>query len=143
MKGGDHVAPFSFGVTRGDDRRGYSTEVPMSVEITPPQADINNKNITQLIYGLYAASIIFGVTWLVAIILNYAKRDDVAGTIYESHFRWQMRTFWFTVLWFVIGWATVWIFIGFLVWAAATIWYIYRIVKGWLNLTEAKPMYPA
>jgi uncharacterized membrane protein len=113
----------------------------MSVEITPQQADINNKNITQLIYALYAASLIFGITWLVAIILNYVKRDDVVNTLYESHFRWQMRTFWFNLLWFVIGGITSFIVIGFVIMGFSLVWYIYRIVKGWLRLTEGKPMY--
>jgi len=54
-----------------------------------------NKSITQVIYGLYAASLVVGVTSIAAIILNYVKRDEVAGTLYESHLRWQMRTFWF------------------------------------------------
>jgi uncharacterized membrane protein len=116
----------------------------MSVEMSSEQTEINNKNITQLIYGLYAASLIVGVTWLVAIILNYVKRDDVVGTMYESHFRWQIRTFWFGLLWGVVGFILVFAFgIGVIVWAVSGIWYIYRIVKGWLRLTEGKPMYVA
>jgi len=113
----------------------------MSTEITPEQSEINNKNITQLIYGLYAASLIVGVTGLVGIILNYVKRDDVVGTMYESHFTWQIRTFWYSLLWFVLGLLTVWLVVGFFVWVASGIWFIYRIVKGWLRLSEGKPMY--
>jgi|SRR5688572_5489082 uncharacterized membrane protein len=100
-----------------------------------------NKDITQIIYGLYAASLIVGITSIVAIILNYVKRDEVAGSIYESHFRWQMRTFWFGLLWSVIGVITSFIIIGIFVLIAAGIWFIYRIVIGWLRLTEGKPMY--
>jgi uncharacterized membrane protein len=100
-----------------------------------------NKDITQIIYGLYAASLVVGVTYIVAIILNYVKRDDVAGTMYESHFRWQIRTFWFGLLWFVIGCLTFWFIVGFIVWIASGIWFIYRIVIGWLRLSEGKPMY--
>ena len=58
----------------------------MATENTPQQAE-SNKNITQVIYGLYAASLVVGVTYIVAIILNYVKRDDVMGTYLESHFR--------------------------------------------------------
>jgi uncharacterized membrane protein len=112
----------------------------MSTESTPEQTEAN-KNITHVIYGLYAASLVVGVTYLVAIILNYVKRDDVVGTIYESHFRWQIRTFWFTLLWSVIGGITFWFVVGFIVWGVAGIWFIYRIVKGWLRLSESKPMY--
>jgi len=112
----------------------------MSTESTPQQAEAN-KNITHVIYALYAASLISGVTYIIAIILNYVKREDVAGTVYESHFRWQIRTFWFSLLWGVVGAITMWIIVGFVVWAVAGIWFIYRIAKGWLRLSESKPMY--
>jgi len=114
----------------------------MSTESTPEQAEAN-KNITHIIYALYAATLISGVTGIIAIILNYVKRDDVVGTLYESHFRWQIRTFWFGLLWSVIGAITAWFIIGLFVLGAVSIWYIYRIVKGWLRLSEAKPMYVA
>jgi uncharacterized membrane protein len=116
-------------------------EVPMSVEITPEQAETNNKNITQLIYALYAASLIFGVTSIVAIVLNYVKRDDVVNTLYESHFRWQIRTFWFGLLWTFLGCITAPIVIGFFGLGFAFIWYVYRIVKGWIRFSEGKAMY--
>lgn len=116
----------------------------MSVEITPEQAETNNKNITQLIYALYAASLLVGLTALVAIILNYVKRDDVANTMYESHFRWQIRTFWFGLLWSVLAFISVLTIIGpFIAFPIVYVWYIYRIVKGWIRLSEGKPMYVA
>lgn len=99
------------------------------------------KKIAMIIYGLYAASLIVGITWLVAIIMNYVKKDDVRGTWLESHYRWQIRTFWFSLLWAVIGMITLLIFIGWLVLFANLIWFIYRIVVGWLNLADNKPMY--
>jgi uncharacterized membrane protein len=101
-----------------------------------------NKSITQVVYGLYAASLVVGVTYIVAIILNYVKKDDVAGTLYESHFRWQIRTFWFSLLWGFLGFVLLFAFgLGILVWIASGIWFIYRIVIGWLRLSEGKPMY--
>jgi len=113
----------------------------MSTESTPAQAEAN-KQITHVIYALYAASLFTGsITGIAAIILNSVKRDDVVGTLYESHFRWQIRTFWFSILWAVIGAITMWIVVGFVVWFVAGIWFIYRIVKGWLRLSESKPMY--
>ena len=107
---------------------------------SPQQAEAN-KSITHVIYALYAASLLVGVTYIVAIILNYVKRDDVIGTVYESHFRWQIRTFWFSLLWSIVGGLTFWFIVGFFVWAVAGIWYIYRIAKGWLRLSEGKGMY--
>jgi uncharacterized membrane protein len=101
-----------------------------------------NKSITQVVYGLYAASLVVGVTYIVAIILNYVKKDDVVGTMYESHFRWQIRTFWFSLLWGCLGFILLLAFgLGILVWIASGIWFIYRIVIGWLRLSEGKPMY--
>lgn len=114
----------------------------MNVDSTPQQADAN-RSITQIIYAMYALTLVVGVTWLVGIVLNYLKRDDVVGTIYESHFRWQIRTFWYTLLWCAIGWLTVLIVVGFFVLGFAAVWYVYRIAKGWLRLSEGKPMYVA
>jgi uncharacterized membrane protein len=112
----------------------------MSSETTPQE--LANKNITQVIYGLYAASIIVGVTYFVAIVLNYIKKDDVAGTWLESHFTWQIRTFWWSLLWGVIGTILIAAFgLGIIVLGVLFIWFVYRIVKGWLRLSENKPMY--
>lgn len=104
--------------------------------------ELANKNLTQVIYGLYAASLIVGVTYIVAIVVNYVKRDDVAGTWLESHFTWQIRTFWYSLLYFVLCVVFVWTFVVPIVLGIfAGIWFIYRIVKGWLRLNEGKPMY--
>jgi uncharacterized membrane protein len=106
------------------------------------QQDLANKNITQIIYGLYAAAVIGIPTNIVGIVMNYIKRDDVVGTLYESHFRWQMRTFWFTLLWGVLGSILILAMgLGFLVLAVLFVWYVYRVVKGWLRLSEGKAMY--
>lgn len=99
------------------------------------------KTITAVVYALQAAAYFTGLTALVGVIVNYVKLDDVRGTWLESHFRWQIRTFWFALLWFVLG-ALSWIvFVGMIVVGATAIWVIYRIVKGWLNLYENRPMY--
>lgn len=101
-----------------------------------------NKQVTTVIYALYAASILVGVTCLVAIVMNYVKKDEVAGTFLESHFRWQIRTFWFALLWSVVGVISLFFLVGFFVLGANLLWFIYRIVKGWMNLNDGKPMYP-
>jgi uncharacterized membrane protein len=82
-----------------------------------------------------------GITAIVAIVMNYVKKDDVAGTFLESHFRWQIRTFWFGLLWGILGCITTVVGVGWLVLAANGIWLIYRIVKGWLRLNDNKAMY--
>jgi len=98
------------------------------------------KSLAQIVYVLYALSYFTGITAIVGIVINYIKQEEVAGTWLESHFRWQIRTFWFGLLWAVIGGITVVILIGFAVLFANFVWIIYRIVKGWLNLNDNKPM---
>jgi uncharacterized membrane protein len=102
-----------------------------------------NKTMAHVIYALYAASLLVGITALVAIVLDYIKKEDVAGTVLESHFRWQIRTFWFSLLWAFIGAITFIILIGIPILVADLVWFIYRIAKGWLSLHEGKPMYSA
>ncbi len=99
------------------------------------------KNITTVVYVLQALSFFLGVTSIVAIIINYVKRPEVSSTWLASHFRWQMRTFWFGLLWMVVGALTLILAVGYLVITVNAIWIIYRIVKGWLYLHDGKPLY--
>jgi uncharacterized membrane protein len=111
---------------------------------TPSAADdAELKTITIVIYALQALSFVFGITAIVALIINYVKREDVKGTLYENHFNWQIRTFWWGLLWFCLGWMTALFFIGFALLFVAWIWVIYRVVKGWLKLSEGKPVQAA
>lgn len=99
------------------------------------------KNHATAVYALQALSFLLGITYFVAIIVNYVKLDDTRGTWIESHFRWQIRTFWFSLLWFALGGLLLIIVVGYLILIANGLWMIYRIVKGWLNLNDGKPMY--
>lgn len=102
------------------------------------------KTIATAVYALQALSFFFGVTALVAVVINYVKREDAAGTVYASHFDWQIRTFWWGLLWTVLGFMLILALgLGFVVLFAAWVWAIYRVVKGWLKLTEGKPVSPA
>ena len=109
--------------------------------IKGPETNHSLKQLTQVVYALQAASFLVGFSIIAAIIVNYVKREDVAGTLYESHFNWQIRTFWWSLLWGAIGLILCLIVIGFAVLAADAIWVMYRVVKGWLRLSEGKPMY--
>jgi len=114
--------------------------------------------LTHIIYGLHAIAVLVGVTSaatvaggfvfglpsLIAVFLNYLKRSDVNGTWLESHFRWQIRTFWFTLLWLVvygllivtiIGIPIAWILIAIL-----GLWVGYRVIRGWVALADARPV---
>ena len=101
----------------------------------------NLKTVATAVYALQAAGFFVGITWIIAVIVDYVKQDDARGTWLESHYRWQIRTFWFGLLWGAIGGILCLILIGFVILAADGIWIIYRVVKGWLNLAENKPMY--
>jgi len=99
------------------------------------------RTLTLVTYCLYALSAFVGLTAIVAIIVNYVKRDDTRGTIYESHFTWQIRSFWWGLLWGVIGFCTIWLLgFGFLVLGVSSIWLIYRVVRGFLNWNDGKAM---
>jgi uncharacterized membrane protein len=105
-----------------------------------------------LLTGIFGAASVIGaflIGWpsIIAVILNYVKRDEARGTWLESHFRWQIRTFWFGLLWvsicvlFVIMTLGIGIIVAWLPLAFITIWFIYRVVRGWLALRDRRPMY--
>jgi uncharacterized membrane protein len=96
------------------------------------------KTLTIVVYALQGFGFLNGITWIVAVIINYVKLEEVKGSWLESHFRWQIRTFWWGLLWGAIGVITFLIIIGWLILVANAIWIIYRIVKGWLYLNDNK-----
>jgi uncharacterized membrane protein len=98
------------------------------------------RQLTLIIYVLYALSWLLGVTAIIAIVINYVKREDAQGTLYESHFRWQIRTFWWGLFWFVLGALTMVLLVGFVILFVATVWVIYRLVKGLLYWNDRKPL---
>lgn len=94
-----------------------------------------------IVYGLQAATFFTGgMTLFAGIIINYVRREDAQGSWIESHFRWQIRTFWITLVWTVVGFATLILLIGKGILLAISLWLIYRIVKGWLYLSEHRSM---
>ena len=113
---------------------------------------------THVMYALHSLAVLIGVTTfhtiigsfigslpsIVAVVMNYARRSATHGTFIESHFRWQLRTFWFAVLW---AFAAVLAFVTIIGIPAAiiglivlTVWIIYRLLRGWLALRDKKPM---
>jgi len=98
------------------------------------------KTVATIVYAMQAAGFFVGITWIVGVVIDYIKKDEAAGTWLESHYRWQIRTFWFGLLWSVIGFILAFVLVGFAVLFAAAVWIIYRIAKGWLNLSENRPV---
>lgn len=130
------IGPLAYGVEQCHDV-GMNTSAN---EFAAKNSD-RNKTITMAVYALQALSFMFVITFLIAIIINYIKHDDVRGSWLESHFRWQMRSFWFGLLWMSIGLISSFILVGYLLLFANTVWLIYRIIKGWLRLSEGREMY--
>jgi uncharacterized membrane protein len=99
------------------------------------------RTLTTVVYALQAAGFVTGgLGWIVAVVVNYVKKDEAAGTPCESHFRWQIRTFWFALAWCVAGGALALTIIGIpiaiVVFVGTGLWVLYRIVRGWLALGE-------
>ena len=117
--------------------------------------------VTHVIYGLHAFSLVTGIItaatvvgafltgWpsIIAVIINYVKRSEARGTWLESHFRWQIRTFWFGLLWvalcavFVVATLGIGLLIAWLPLGVVGLWFIYRVASGWLRLKDHRPMY--
>jgi uncharacterized membrane protein len=91
---------------------------------------------------------LFGWPSIIAVIINYVKRGEARGTWLESHFTWQIRTFWYAMLWaclvFLSGLALAIVLVGFAIWwagfIALGIWAIYRITRGWMALNARQPV---
>ena len=128
-----------------------------SIPATAPAPSL--VTVTHLVYALHALSLligittaasiigafVFGVPSIIAVVINYVKRGEARGTYLESHFRWQIRTFWFALLWCIVGGMLFITLVGIPlaigVFFAAGIWAIYRVARGWLALRDQKPMY--
>jgi len=130
-----------------------------SMSAEPPKVDEALVTYTHVIYALHALAVLIGLTtWhtvvgsfvgglpsIVAVIMNYARRSATVGTYLESHFRWQIRTFWYALLWAVVCGVLIVSIIGILIGliglVALGIWIIYRVARGWLALKDGRPMY--
>lgn len=125
-----------------------------------PSFDPALLSYTHIVYALHALSVligitgaativgsfIFGIPSIIAVIMNYVRRREVEGTWLATHFRWQIRTFWYALFWSIlvlivsapltlilVGFATAWL--GMLI---IGIWVLYRVVRGWLTLREGR-----
>jgi uncharacterized membrane protein len=132
--------------------------------VTVPVREVNPSLIsyTTVIYALHSLSVligitspvtivgsfIFGIPSIIAVIMNYARRSETRGTYLESHFGWQIRTFWLAVLWALVIWGVslplMLVLVGFAILPLGLVllgvWVIYRVVRGWLALSERRPV---
>ena len=99
-----------------------------------------------VLFVTVVAAFLTGWPSLIAVVLNYVKRSETRGTWLESHFRWQLRTFWYGLLWvglcllFVVATLGIGLLIAWIPLAVVGLWFIYRIVRGWLALVDRRPM---
>ena len=124
--------------------------------VSPPSEGM--VTLAHLLYGLHGFSALMGVLssafivtafltgWpsIIAVIINYVKRGDARGTWLDSHFGWQIRTFWYALVWVVLAGLLLLTVVGipfaWVLLVAAGIWVLYRIIRGWITLAEARPM---
>jgi len=137
------------------------TDIDGKTQTALPAQDLIT--LTHIIYALHAFSVLTGISsaafvvtafltgWpsIIAVIINYVKRDNVRGTFLDSHFSWQIRTFWWSLLWVVIAGVLIagvliatiiGMVIGIPLMVLVGLWIFYRIVRGWLALTGRKTM---
>lgn len=132
------------------------TDIDANTQKPLPSEDL--VTLTHIVYALHAFSAITGLFsaafivtaflsgWpsIIAVIINYVKRDSVRGTFLDTHFSWQIRTFWWSLLWVVIAALLIATFIGMVIgipiMLVLGLWVLYRIIRGWLNLVDRKPM---
>ncbi len=130
--------------------------MPEQIISTVPQDNL--VRLTHVIYALHALSVVMGFIgsafiitafltgWpsIIAVIINYIKRGDVYGTYLDSHFGWQIRTFWYALLWMTIAvilfMTVIGIVLAYLITVGAGIWILYRIIRGWIALNGGRPM---
>jgi uncharacterized membrane protein len=123
---------------------------------------VTYNHITYLLYVL--SYFTAGLLWVVPIFMNYAKRRDADGTWLATHFDWQIKTFWYSIVWFVVGVSIITFAlggfgvsmmadsgniaigsvllasVGFIIMGVTFIWHLYRIVRGWIALTDGRPV---
>jgi uncharacterized membrane protein len=131
----------------------------LTTNLDPAEPLPSALTVANVVYALHAFAIVVGIAGtatvvgsfvgsvpsIVAVILNYVKRGDARGTWLESHYRWQIRTFWYAIGWVLLAGFLILTLIGipfaFAILVGVSLWLIYRIVRGWLRLRDRLPMY--
>ena len=140
---GAGVAIAAWAFIRREQAREAAAGAVARAPAAPDPREASLRRLTMIVYALQVASFLLGFTLLVAVIINYVQRGEVAGTWLESHFRWQIRTFWYSLLWLGVGLASLIVVVGFFILMGSALWLLYRAIRGWLSLEEGKAMYAA
>jgi uncharacterized membrane protein len=99
----------------------------------------SDRTLTLAAYVLHLIGSVAGFTSIIGLILNYVRRDQ-GDYVQDSHHRWMIRSFWWALVWLVIGFITSVIFIGWIVCFLAWAWYIYRHIRGLIALVNGEPL---
>jgi len=108
----------------------------MNVERSSVQSD---RTLVLVAYVLHLAGAVAGITSIVGLIINYVNRDR-RDEVLDTHHAWMIRSFWWALLWGVIGFVTIIILIGWAILFVVWVWYIYRHVRGLIALTNGESM---
>ena len=108
----------------------------MSVERTNVEAE---RTLVIVCYALHMIGAVAGITSIVGLIVNYVKRDPY-DEFFDSHHAWMIRSFWWALLWGVIGFITIIVLIGWVILFVVWVWYVYRHVRGLINFLNGEPM---
>jgi uncharacterized membrane protein len=125
--------------------------VVATTTVLDPERDNSLRTIGHISYALHAVVAVGAVVpgfqpsvllLVAAFILDLVKKDDAAGSWQESHFGWRIRSvLWAAGLYLATSW--MWLFFllpGWIAWTLISIWFLYRVVRGWMNLNDHKPM---
>jgi uncharacterized membrane protein len=128
-----------------------------SLAVVEPEAELDSeastslRNLGHISYALHAIVAVAAVTpgtqgsillLVAAFVLDLVKRDDAAGTWQESHFRWRIRSVVISAIAYVLTIPLWFLFVipGWIAWGIISIWFLYRVVRGWLALNDRRPM---
>ncbi len=104
------------------------------------------KKYALIVYILYALGFIIGITPIAGVIVAYLKKNDAVGTWIESHFEYQIRTFWISLIGLVVGiilsFTIILSILSIVIVLADIVWFLYRTIKGWLMLNDRKEINP-
>jgi len=133
----------------------HNVDLPQTASAAPSEGMVT---LTHVLYGMHGFSALMGLLgtafivtafltgWpsIIAVIINYVKRDNARGTWLDSHFGWQLRTFWYAVIWVALAIVLILTVVGIVVaWPLLVVvglWVLYRIIRGWIALGSARPM---
>ena len=98
------------------------------------------RNLLLITYILFGVGLVVGISAIAGIIIAHLKSGDVDSEFLKSHYRWLIRSFWYGLLGAIVGYLTIPLIIGMIILPVVWLWYLYRLVKGFLRFSDDKPI---